>query len=326
MSATNNITLLLTALVTSMQTIEDQLQALLTQRAIPTAVGAQLDVLGRLVGEVRNGLTDAVFRLYISARVAANRSKGTVQDLITVCSLVINNVAVAVKVIQEGAAAVFVDIDGLLMTDPVANVLIDFLKDSVSAGVRPQLGYKYQTDAASFATAPPQQTYSTTSLSVGGTSIPVDSTAAFPSSGSLDLDVGSLLETVTYSSVDATHFLGVSALVNNHATAATIVKHGLAAFGKTFPNIALTAVASLVGAVAVNVDTTTGFPSSGSFIIESGHLNQETVTYTSKNSTFFLGCSALAHTHVVGSSVELVSLPGGQLAGSRDREYTLPVL
>lgn len=325
-SVPNNITKLVTGLVSAMQAIENQEQALLTQRSLATAIGAQLDVLGKIVGESRDGLSDSVYRLYIAARVAANRSDGTVEDLITVLTDVLGPGVGVIRVNQEGAAAVFVDVTGVLINDVLANVLVDFLRDSVSAGVKFQLGSKYQTDAASFATAPPQQTYGATSLSIGATSVQVDSTAAFAASGSIDVDVGAAAETATYTSKDATHFLGVSALTKTHATAATIVQHGATTVGKTFPNVALTQSALVVGAVAIQVDSTAGFANSGSLIIDSGRVNQETVTYTSKNTTFFLGVSALAKSHVISSAVELTTLPGGELAGARGHEYTLPTL
>lgn len=68
-------------------------------------------------------------------------------------------------------------------------------------------------------------TFATSSISAGATSIAVSDTTGFPSSGTVDLDAGLAGEeaAVSYSSVDATHFLGIPAsgagsIANTHAS------------------------------------------------------------------------------------------------------------
>ncbi len=56
-----------------------------------SAVGAQLEVLGRVVGQPRRGLDDDTFRAFINARVAANISSGTLPDLIRVVLLAVSS-------------------------------------------------------------------------------------------------------------------------------------------------------------------------------------------------------------------------------------------
>jgi hypothetical protein len=46
------------------------------------AEGAQLDGLGDLLGIERNGLTDEVYRLFITAKIAEDNSSGTVEELL----------------------------------------------------------------------------------------------------------------------------------------------------------------------------------------------------------------------------------------------------
>lgn len=72
------------ALVNSVQEIEVALFDVLEQTAVATAVGVWLDRLGAIVGEPRDGASDADFRKYISARIRANRSHGTFEDVIEV--------------------------------------------------------------------------------------------------------------------------------------------------------------------------------------------------------------------------------------------------
>lgn len=325
--APNNVKKLVTALITPFATLEAALLALLTQRGVDTAIGAQLDVLGKIVGQARNGLDDDDYRRYVRARISANRSQGVAEDLIKVAVLVLGNLAATIAVGTEGIATTYVNVTGITVTDGIANILLEFLQDAVSAGVRPILGTKYVTDDLSFATAPLSgQTYTQGAITSGATSFQVLSTAGFPGSGSVDLDFGTNAETVAYTSTDATHFLGVTGLAYNHVSATTVLQHGLTGIGQGFPLVATIAAAVSIGAVAVQVDSTAGFPNNGSLVLESGNLNQETITYTSKNSTFFLGCSALTKTHAVSRAVEPSPTVGGQLMSARDADYTVPVL
>lgn len=52
------------------------------------AFGAQLDVLGGIVGQPRNGLDDDAYRRHISARILLNRSSGTVEEIYQIIALV----------------------------------------------------------------------------------------------------------------------------------------------------------------------------------------------------------------------------------------------
>lgn len=67
---------LLGAWLAEVQTVEDVLYALLTE-----GLTRQLDVLGRIVGQPREGRSDAVFLLWIRARVLVNRSSGRAPQL-----------------------------------------------------------------------------------------------------------------------------------------------------------------------------------------------------------------------------------------------------
>src|SRR5690349_3946784 len=85
----NNTEKLLAILATPFQSLENTLQDLLTKRSIDTAEGAQLDVIGKLVGQPRNGLDDDTYRRYCRARIATNRSNGTNENLITITDLIV---------------------------------------------------------------------------------------------------------------------------------------------------------------------------------------------------------------------------------------------
>lgn len=75
------ISALLQSWLAEVQAIEDALYQLLTQRGVANAIGAQLDVLGRIVNQPRAGTPDATYRIYVLARQLVSRSSGQVSQL-----------------------------------------------------------------------------------------------------------------------------------------------------------------------------------------------------------------------------------------------------
>jgi hypothetical protein len=145
-----NVIALLTALVRPAQELETALQALLLERSVSTAEGTQLDIIGKLVNQSRNGLADDVYRRYIRARIKANRSNGTVEDLIRVAVLVIDDVDARIVVDQQGTAGVVVQVADITVDDDLADAIILFLRLAVSAGVRVILESSGVDETASF--------------------------------------------------------------------------------------------------------------------------------------------------------------------------------
>lgn len=136
-----NIRAALAAIVGPTQGIEDAMQDLLTERNIDTAVGVQLNALGLIVGQPRGGLDDDTYRRYIRARIARNRSNGTVEDLIRVAVLILGSETAYVQVDQQHPASVVVRIYNIDVPDDIAQVVIQFLRGTVSGGVRIILEY-----------------------------------------------------------------------------------------------------------------------------------------------------------------------------------------
>lgn len=79
---------LVRALSGGYQQLEDVLWDIRLRRAVGAAEGEQLDVLGRIVGQAREGRTDAVFRIWILARVRLNKGSGRPEDILTVFAAV----------------------------------------------------------------------------------------------------------------------------------------------------------------------------------------------------------------------------------------------
>lgn len=70
------------------QLAEDTLYSIRENSRLPYATGDALDQWGALVGEARLGLDDNVYRGFISARIVANRSDGSLPSLAQVLALI----------------------------------------------------------------------------------------------------------------------------------------------------------------------------------------------------------------------------------------------
>ena len=69
--------------MTQIQDLEDSSFEVLLNRWIDTAVGVQLDGVGAIVGEAREGRGDDEYRLAIKARIQINFSEATPEDILT---------------------------------------------------------------------------------------------------------------------------------------------------------------------------------------------------------------------------------------------------
>lgn len=74
----------LEAYLESLQSIEDVSIDVMCNRWPLTAVGVQLDILGKIVGQERGEYTDDQYRLWILARILVNRANGRIEELIDI--------------------------------------------------------------------------------------------------------------------------------------------------------------------------------------------------------------------------------------------------
>jgi hypothetical protein len=142
---------LVRAFMGPVQELEDTLWAMYTERFVSTAVGAQLDLIGRIVGQERLGYDDDGYRRLVRARIAANRSDGIVADLVTITTLVIDDEVADIVVDQQHPAAVVVRVEGEPVTEETANIAISLLRRGASGGVRILFEYSESDDTDTFA-------------------------------------------------------------------------------------------------------------------------------------------------------------------------------
>ncbi len=82
-----NLAAMLTTFLDPVQELENQIWFVLYGRMIEYAEGAQLDMLGRIVGQDRNSASDDVYRARIAVRIRINQSFGRALDVIEMLML-----------------------------------------------------------------------------------------------------------------------------------------------------------------------------------------------------------------------------------------------
>jgi len=73
---------LISEIVSTLSIIENNMDSIVADRWIETSIGKQLDGIGGIVGEPRQGRNDDSYRLAIKFRIFVNISKGTPIDLV----------------------------------------------------------------------------------------------------------------------------------------------------------------------------------------------------------------------------------------------------
>lgn len=198
------------------QALEDAYWQLYSQRSIDTAVGDPLDILGKIVGERRDGSPDADYRLRIRARIRANLSNGTVEDIFRVFRALLGASAPMATFswsVSWPAQFVFV-VGGVVIPTPQVPIFARFLYDSKAGGVGAHFGSQPIPDEEAFTFA--ISAFLTMPAAMGDTLINVDDTTGFPAAGDLLIDTGTPdAETVAYSSKTANTFT-IDPLVNAH--------------------------------------------------------------------------------------------------------------
>lgn len=113
------------------QIFEDATYDVIIKRLIDSAAGAQLAVIGRIVGEPNKlSLSDDEYRVFIRARVIANRSLGRVIDVLDVLNMIST---VPVRFTEQYPASMNLE----FAEEPTYNteVTAEMLRDTKAAGV-----------------------------------------------------------------------------------------------------------------------------------------------------------------------------------------------
>ena len=145
-------------------TIEDYLSSFITQlQELEAAAfdvrdildvdlneGAQLDLVGRIVGQPRGGREDVTYQQWIKARVQVNKGSGTGNDLLIVAGLTVP-AANGYSLTESFAQEVQIWLTGV-MDDDVADSIRQILGEAKLGGVRLQVGWYVDEDTFQFST------------------------------------------------------------------------------------------------------------------------------------------------------------------------------
>lgn len=125
---------LLASYTAQIQAIEDMLFDLYTQRALTTAVGAQLDGIGRLVQLGRDGRDDDTYRAALGVEILILNTSGTAPQLVPIIEgTVFNTYAYAQR---EGTTSVDLDFTADVGDSPTPLALAKIIRRVIVAGVR----------------------------------------------------------------------------------------------------------------------------------------------------------------------------------------------
>lgn len=114
------------------QELENAIWFVIYGRMLDYAEGAQLDMLGRIVGQPRNGLPDDRYVVHIRARIRINRSIGTPDDVIDVLRLVDS---AAFRYTENGTARFQINYSEPPSDAATGHELPDLVRQTRAAGV-----------------------------------------------------------------------------------------------------------------------------------------------------------------------------------------------
>jgi hypothetical protein len=134
-----NIVALIDLLASEVDNLETALTQLQTIMQIRASSGAQLDLLGRVIGEPRQGFDDAAYQLHLLARVWLNRGSGTGEDLLKMFGLLLPGYALALR--EYPPASFLLAIGSTSLDTTTAGYLVGILQLAKAAGVRAFLQY-----------------------------------------------------------------------------------------------------------------------------------------------------------------------------------------
>lgn len=117
---------------TRTQLLENGLFQLFGRLNIDNSTGVQLDGIGTIVGQLRLGLSDAVYRLFLKAKIGANVSEGDIPRVIDVWKLITN--ANIVQLLEAYPAEVDLYYD-VPLDDSLKDLAFDLIQKVVVAGV-----------------------------------------------------------------------------------------------------------------------------------------------------------------------------------------------
>jgi hypothetical protein len=123
---------------------ENAAQTLFTVLDIDNSVGPQLATIGRIIGQVDPGLGDATYRVFLKARIQANRSTGGGEDIYKVFRALYGE-TIGLILTTSPIKTLTLRVKGQI-TATQGSYGMDFLRDSKEVGARAILEWQEFAD------------------------------------------------------------------------------------------------------------------------------------------------------------------------------------
>lgn len=143
------IEIVLRALMAQVQELEDTAIDL-NERGMDELSGYRLDVLGRVVGRQRLGMSDEQYRVWVKGRIAANRSSGRTEDILNL-ALVVFGEDVTARMVEDFPGAFTLHLDDPVPGDWGAQ-FVELIGIATAPGVRSQVTWTDSASAFRFST------------------------------------------------------------------------------------------------------------------------------------------------------------------------------
>jgi hypothetical protein len=133
---------LLTIYAEEIQELEDALWGLWALRNPSTLNTAEQDIIGRIVGQPRRGATNAVYSLFLLARIRVNKSSGSGADLVAITALLLGTTPFTYEEFYPGQVVISI----LLPPAVDAASVAELLHQAKAGGVRLDVLLALDTD------------------------------------------------------------------------------------------------------------------------------------------------------------------------------------
>lgn len=142
------ISAILTAVARQIQGAEDAAWDVWLRTQMATATGAQLDEVGDIVGQAREGRDDDTYRVWIAARIRLNSSSGTIGEIIDVFMPLLPGATLSIR--EWFPAAFSLTVSDMVFTPALASQFTELLRAAKAGGVRAFLEWTETPEVATF--------------------------------------------------------------------------------------------------------------------------------------------------------------------------------
>jgi hypothetical protein len=178
MSSTTNAQKFVAALVAPMRDVETMWHQMRAMRDLRFSIGVWLEVLGKLVGRKREGISDdEIYRRLIRAQIATNKSNGLIDELLVIADLVVFDADTDYVVDNWGGGGLVLRIEDKALDWAIASLLIGLLRKAVLGAVRIRLDFVVEQGQDDYARAFRFSSVSSSGAGVGGYGSVSDPTA-----------------------------------------------------------------------------------------------------------------------------------------------------